>query len=293
MKLDKLSIITLSLIGLLFFIPIIQVKGYSVGDSYRYIVEDASGEFSYTVDSTTTEGSTEKFRVGNTPVSESDELEVKVTNKDSSSADFEIYDNSSQLLTSASTTSLGFALGLILYSLYPFILLDLSSGSVNPIDVDKGVSIGDSWYLAPPDVNWAGVFNTYNDSDSWSDTYSEWEDNEAELNAASGARYEDNGATIIFSLTVIGQYQVFADDTDLTITHSMSFHYNVNENNLKGYFMSTSINGDLEGEETTFSMVVRVKEKGYTRRVGLPFFGVIFSLIASSAVILAIAKKKK
>lgn len=293
MKSNKISFITLSLIGLLCFIPIIHAKGYSVGDSYRYIVEDVSGEFSYSVGSTNIEGSTEKFRVGDTPVSEGGELEVKVTSKGSSSADFDIYDNSSQLLTSASTTSLGFALGLILYSLYPFILLDLSSGSVNPIDVDKGVSIGDSWYLAPPDVNWDGVFNTYNDSDSWSDTYSEWEDNEAELNAVSGARYEDNGATIIFSLTVIGQYWVTADDTDLTITHSMSFHYNVDENNLKGYFMSTSIDGDLEGEETTFSMVVRVIEKGYTRRVGLPFFGVIFSLLASSALIMVIIKKKK
>jgi hypothetical protein len=277
---------TMIILSIFLALPISNATGISVGDNYDYEVQDVSGDFSYDDGSGTVSGETDLFRVGDTGLSEGSEFNVEVTDVGSSSVDFDIRDSDNSLLSSASSTGLGFSLSLLVYSLYPFVVMGISGGSVNPIDVSKGVSLGDMWYMAPPSINWESIFDTYNDTENWSSLYSGWEDNEGQLNSASSAKMYDGNDTISFTLTVVGDYVVTADSTDLTIIHSMRFDYDITDYNLLGYWMTSNFDGTYEGSETDFHMVAKVSEATYTRNLSIPiiFIGLL-SLIGGISVI--------
>ncbi len=288
----KRIITSIFIIALTLSLPLSASQGLSVGDDFTFVVKAASGDFEYTDNAVTVSGETNKFRVGSTGVAKGQPLDVEVTNIQSTSVSFDI-DNNGSNLASPTSTALGFGLSLILYSLYPFMVMGISTGSVNPIDPTKGVSLGDIWYIAPPSVDWNAVFDLYNDTANWDAIADVYGESEEEMTFTSIAQWYDNDETIKFKATAGGSYVIAADDTDLTIIHSVEFHYNVTNDVLQGYDVLTLITGTYEGSATTFSMNAEVAEESYTRRIGIEPLALILGVILSSGVLVVIRKRKK
>jgi hypothetical protein len=290
----KLVISSLFLITLALSIPMTSGAAISIGDSYKFNPKKASGSFEYTNGATTVSGETDKFRVGDTGIATGTIIEANVTNVASSSVTFDIYKDSdnSLLKAGAVSSSLGFALGLIAVSIYPFLAMGISEGTFNPIDVSKGVTLGDSWFFAPPNTNWQDVIDIYNNSDMWSDIYTSFGP-ESTLNATSYARWYDNQETLSFIVFALGSLVNTTDDTNLFVLHNLRFDYDVTTNVLMGYNMNTGISGTYFGEETQFSMVVQVAEQNYTRRLGAPMYVLTFGALAAMGIFIVFKKRQK
>ena len=282
----------LLIVSLALTIPLTTSQAVSVGDTFRFNVKKAYGSFKYTNGGVTVSGNTSKFRVGNTGVVKGSDLDVEVTALGSSSVDFKISNNGTQLAT-ATSSWLGFGLGLIVYSLYPFIAMGISSGTATAVDPTKGVSLGDIWYVAPPSTNWNSLADYYNDTANWQSFYDSWDDNEDELNVTSYSKYYDDGETLSLIVSASGRYVVSADGTDLGISHSLRFDYNVTSYVLQGYNVFTLILGDYNGEDTTFSMNAQVAEENYTRSLGAPFLWLAVGGLSIFTLAVIIRKRRK
>lgn len=291
-KMKKRIITSIFILALTLSLPISASQGLSVGDSFTFIVKRGYAKYNYYSEGEFVTGETDKFRVGSTGLSEGQLLDVKVTSIGTSSVNFAIKNNGSTL-ANPSSTPLGFALNLLLYSLYPFILLGMTTGSVSAINPAVGVSLGDIWYIAPPSIDWQDTFDDFNDTASWSGIAAVYEESEEEIDFTTAARWEDNNETIIFEVGVGGRYLITADNTDFTILHSVEFHYNVSSYVLQGYDIFTWITGTYEGHSTTFSLNAEVAEKSYTRRIGIEPLALILGVILSSGILVVIRKRKK
>jgi len=92
-------------------------------------------------------------------------------------------------------------------------------------------------------------------------------------------------------MSIIGNYVVAAETTDLIIIHTLRFDYNVTSNVLQGYDLFTGISGDFEGTETTFSMSAQVKEENYSRKISVHFLFAALGVL--SAFSIAVLRKRK
>lgn len=291
-SMKKTIIATLFVLALTLSVPFSVTQGISVGETFNFDIRNASGNFDYSTGSGTVEGETDYFRVGDTAVNEDQQITCEVTSVGSSSVNYDLSVNGT-VIKSATSSALGFGLGLILYSVYPFLVMGISTGSVNPIDVSKGVSLGDGFYIAPPSVNWNSLAEYYNDSSNWEDIYAGWDDNEANLTVSSYSKFYDEGETLSFIVSATGNYVVSGDNTNLAIIHNLRFDYNITSYVLQGYNMLTIITGTYDGYDTTFSMNAQISEENYTR--GLGFNGLILAVasITSIGLITIIRKRRK
>ena len=288
----KKLVTTIFIIALTLTVPISAGQGLSVGDSFTFEVKNASGNFEYVTGATTVTGGTKKFRVGSTGVNKGQQLDVAVTAIGTTDVSFNIKNNGTTL-ASPTSGALVFGLSLILYSLYPFMVMGISEGSVGPIDPTKGISLGDIWYIAPPSVDWEATFDLYNDTTNWDAIADVYGESEEEMTVTSLAEWYDEGETIKFKVSASGNYVIAADSTDLSILHSVEFHYNTTSYVLQGYDMFTWIYGTYNGQSSEFSMNVEVAEEHYTRRIGIEPLALILGAILSTGVMVLIKKRKK
>jgi len=287
-----ISVLTVMAILAILGLPSYTAQGLQVGDDYYFDVKKAYGSFKYSTCSSTVSGNTSNFRVGTHSVPKGAQIRVHIDALTSSDVDFSIYDSNNAKLTDVTSNGFNFALGLIYYSFLPFIVMGISTGTVNPIDPSIGVSLSDNFYIAPPSVDWNSVFDYYNDSTNWEDLYAGFNNGESNVNGTSYAKWYDEGETISFIVSVGGTYFDSGDDTNLFIIHSLRFDYNVTSNVLQGYNMVSTITGTYKGEDTTFSMSVQVAEENYTRRLGTPIIYIGLG-IAATFVVMVLLKKRK
>ncbi|HUU77931.1 MAG TPA: choice-of-anchor S family protein [candidate division Zixibacteria bacterium] len=275
-------------------IPISSSQAVSVGDSFVYVVKKAHGEFSYSEGTAVTvSGETNKFRVGDTGVAVNSNLDIDVTVVGSSSVNFDISSNDT-VLKSASNNWLSFGLGLIAASMYPFLMMGISTGgTTDPLDISKGVSLGDQWYIAPPSTDWDNLYDFYNDTANWAPFFAGFSNDEGTFNISSSATWYDDNETLALALVGLGTYSVSAEVTSLTIIHNVRFDYNVTSYTLQGYNMNTGISGTYQGEDTKFNMVVQVAESSYTRGLGVPYIAFAFGALFSIGLIVVIKKRRK
>jgi len=288
----KFTFFTFILLALTFSVPFISVQGVIVGEEFEFVVQKATGTFNY-VDVTTVSGETNKFRVGDTAIDKGDKITVQVDALGASSVDYTIYDESVTQLADVTSSNLGFALSLLYYSFYPFIMMGISTGSVTDLDVSKGVSLGDGFYIAPPGINWNDLYDYYNNPTNWASLYSGFDNDEGNVTTEATATWYDFGDTLAFEIDVSGTYAVVAESTHLGIYHSLRFDYNVTNNLLQGYDMFTLISGDYQGVNTNFGMTVQVTETSYTRDIGVSFLLIGLVSILSLSVIILIRRRSK
>ncbi|MBN1329337.1 MAG: hypothetical protein JXA54_07675 [Candidatus Heimdallarchaeota archaeon] len=292
---NKQFIIAIFLATLALSLPISDAVSVSVGETFRFNIKKAYGSFKFTNGAITTQGNTSLFRVGNTGVAKGQDLDVEITSVASTSVNFKISNNGTQLAT-ATSSSLGFALGLIGYSLYPFIAMGISEASnVDAIiDVNKGVSLGNTWFVAPPSIDWSALVDLYNNTENtaWQDLFAGWANDEGNLTVSSSAYYYDEGETLRLTLGAAGNYIVSAESTNLIIIHQLRFDYNVTNNLLQGYNLLTIISGEYKGEDTIFSMSAQIAEENYTRRMGMNTLILVVTAISVIGVITIIRKRK-
>lgn len=289
----KITIVTFLLIALTFSVPFLSVKGsLTVGDEFEYEVQKAYGNFNYTNTTATVSGQTDKFRVGDTALDVGDDFTVQVDSI-STGVSYSIYDSTESLLTSVSVSGFAFALNIFYYSVYPFVMLGMSSASVTDLDVSLGVSLGDVFYIAPPTINWNDIYDSYNDVAQWSSLFSAFESDEGNITTETKATFYDGGDTIAFEIDVSGTYTIAAESTHLGIIHSLRYDYNVSNYVLLGYDMFTLISGDYQGENTNFGMTVQVTEASYTRKIGAPFLIIGLASILSVSVMALLRKRSK
>ncbi|MCE7744755.1 MAG: hypothetical protein GPJ52_06435 [Candidatus Heimdallarchaeota archaeon] len=290
----KITLITFILIALTFSIPFLSVQGsLSVGDEFEFEVQKAYGNFNYVESAVTVSGQTDKFRVGNTALDVGDKIDVTVDAIGASSVDYSVYDASASLLADVSSSSLLFGLLLLYYSVYPFLMLGMSSASVQDLDVSKGVSLGDAFYVAPPNIVWADVYDSYNDPSEWASFFDAFDSDEGNVTTTTKATWFDSGETIAFEIDVSGRYEIAAESTGLGIIHSLRFDYNVSNYVLLGYDMFTLIIGDYQGINTNFAMTVQVTESSYTRKIGAPFLLIGLASILTVSVMVLLRKRSK
>ena len=291
-KMKKRIITSIFIIALTLSLPLSASQGLSVGDSFTFEVKVASGNFEYIDGVTTVSGETDKFRVGDTAVNKGSQLDVEVTNIGASTVSFDI-DQGGVNLASTTSSGLGFALSLIIYTLYPFMVMGISSGSVLAVDPDKGVSLGDIWYIAPPTMDWDSVYDTFNNTDNWAPYFSAYNQSEADMAVTTSATWFDGGETLRFIVSASGNYVIAAESTSLLILHAVEFHYNTTSYVLQGYDIKTAISGDYKGDSTTFSLSAEIAEESYTRRISIEPLALILGIILSSGVLVIIRKRKK
>ncbi|MCG3253762.1 MAG: hypothetical protein KAX09_07930 [Candidatus Heimdallarchaeota archaeon] len=290
----KITLITFILIALTFSIPFLSVQGsLSVGDEFEFEVQKAYGNFNYVESAVTVSGQTDKFRVGDTALDVGDKIDVTVDAIGASSVDYSVYDASASLLADVSSSSLLFGLSLLYYSVYPFLMLGMSSASVQDLDVSKGVSLGDAFYVAPPNIVWADVYDSYNDPSEWASFFDAFDSDEGNVTTTTKATWFDSGETIAFEIDVSGRYEIAAESTGLGIIHSLRFDYNVSNYVLLGYDMFTLIIGDYQGINTNFAMTVQVTESSYTRKIGAPFLLIGLASILTVSVMVLLRKRSK
>ena len=273
--------------------PLTLGHGLAVGDEFNVEVKKAHGSFSYTNGATTVSGNTSSFRVGDTSVPIGGQIRAQVDALPGSNEEFSLYDSSNNLLKDVTSSSLGFHLALFVYSFYPFITMGMVSGTANPIDVDIGVSLSDIFYIAPPSINWDNLFDDYNDTEQWAAYYDAFEGDEGNMSSNAYAQWYDDNETISFFVAVAGNYVISAENTDLSIIHNLRFDYNVTNNILQGYNMFTWIYGQYNGETTTFSMSVQVKEENYTRRMGSPFMVAALGILTAFGIYNIITRRRR
>ncbi|MHA1121386.1 MAG: choice-of-anchor S family protein [Candidatus Heimdallarchaeota archaeon] len=290
----KITIFTFIMIALTFSVPFLPVQGVlSVGDEFEFEVKKAYGNFNYVDNTVTVTGQTDQFRVGDTALDKGDKIDVQVDAIGASSVDYSITDSSAVLLADISSSSFLFALSMLYYSVYPFLMLGISSASVTDLDVSKGVSLGDAFYVAPPSIVWDDIYDSYNDVAQWSDLFSAFESDEGNVTTTTKATWYDGGETIAFEIDITGRYEIAAETTGLGIIHSLRFDYNVSNYVLLGYDMFTLISGDYQGINTNFAMTVQVTESSYTRKIGAPFLIIGLASILSVSVMVLLRKRKK
>jgi len=292
----KITLITFILIALTFSIPFpfLSVQGsLSVGDEFEFEVQKAYGNFNYVESAVTVSGQTDKFRVGDTALDVGDKIDVTVDAIGASSVDYSVYDASASLLADVSSSSLLFGLSLLYYSVYPFLMLGMSSASVQDLDVSKGVSLGDAFYVAPPNIVWNDVYDSFNNDTNWEALLSAFDSDEGNVTTDVTATWHDGGDTIAFEVDVSGTYTIATETTHLGIIHSLRFDYNVTNYVLLGYDMFTLISGDYQAVNTNFAMTVQVTESSYTRKIGAPFLLVGLASILSVSVMVLIRKRSK
>ncbi len=291
----KQIIIAIFIAALALSLPVSNTLSVSVGEVFTYNIKKAYGSFKFTNGSTTTQGNTSLFRVGNTGVAKDQDLDVEITNVGTSTVDFKISNNGTQLAT-AQSSSLSFALGLICYSLFPFIAMGISEASNvdSIIDVNKGVSLGNTWFVAPPGLNWPSLIDMYNNTGNtaWQDIFAGWDNDEGNLSVSSSAFYYDDGETLRLTVGAAGNYIVSSESTNLIIIHQLRFDYNVTNNLLQGYNLLTIISGDYKGEDTIFSMSAQISEENYTRRLGINPFLIVVTAVTSIGILVIIKKRK-
>ena len=289
----KITIFTFILIALTFSVPFLSVKGsLSVGDEFEYEVQKAYGNFNYTNNTATVSGTTDQFRIGDNALDVGDDFTVEVDSI-STGVGFSIYDSTESLLLTVSTSSFAFALNLLYYSVYPFVMLGISSASVTDLDVGYGVSLSDLFYIAPPGITWTDIYDSYNDPSQWTALFSAFETDEGNVTTETKATWYDGGDTIAFEIDVSGTYSIAAETTHLGIIHSLRFDYNTSNYVLLGYDMFTLISGDYQGENTNFAMTVQVTEASYTRDIGAPYLLIGLASILSVSVMVLIRKRSK
>ncbi len=288
----KKIITSIFIIVLTLSLPISASQGLSVGDSFTFVVKSATGNFEYINGATTVSGETKKFRVGSTGLSKGASLDVEVTSIGSSNVGFDIKNNGTTL-ASPTNNGLLFALSLILYTLYPFLVMGISEGDVGPIDPTKGVSLGDIWYIAPPSIVWTDVYDSFENTTNWDPFFTAYNQSEADMTVQTSATWYDGGETLSFVVSASGNYLIAAESTDLAIIHSVEFHYNTTSYVLQGYDILTIISGDYKGDSTSFSMNAEVAEQSYTRRIGIEPLALILGVILSSGVLVVIKKRKE
>ena len=281
------------ILALTLSIPITTSQALSVGDSFVYIVKKAHGEFSYSAGTAVTvAGETNKFRVGDTGVAVNSQLDVEVTSIGTSSVNFDISNNGT-VLKSATNNWLSFGLGLIAASMYPFLMMGISTGgTTTPLDVSKGVSLGDQWYIAPTSTNWQGLYDFYNDTENWEPFFDGFNNDEGNFTIASSATWYDDNETLALGLIGLGQYTVSSEGTSLVIIHNVRFDYNVTSYTLQGYNMNTGISGTYQSEDTTFSMTCQVAEENYTRGLGVSQWILAIGALMSLGILVIFRKKK-
>lgn len=290
----KITLITFILIALTFSVPFLSVQGsLTVGDEFEFEVKKAYGNFNYVESAVTVTGQTDKFRVGDTAIDKGDKIDVQLDAIGTSSVDYSIFDASAVLLADISSSSLLFGLSLLYYSVYPFLMLGISSASVQDLDVSKGVSLGDAFYVAPPSIVWTDVYDSFNDDTNWDSLFSGFDNDEGNVTTDVTATWYDSGATIAFEIDVSGRYEVAAESTGLGIIHSLRFDYNVTNYVLLGYDMFTLISGDYQGINTNFAMTVQVTESSYTRKIGAPFLLIGLASILTVSVMVLLRKRSK
>jgi len=288
----KRIITSIFIVALTLSLPLSASQGLSVGDSFTFEVKVASGNFEYINGATTVSGETNKFRVGDTAVNRGSQLEVEVTNIGASTVDFDI-EQGGVTLASPTSSGFGFALSLMLYTLYPFMVMGISSGTVLGVDPDKGVSLGDIWYIAPPTMVWEDVYDAFSDSGEWATFFTAYNQSEEDMTVSTSATWYDGGETLSFVVSAAGKYVIAAESTDLLIIHAVEFHYNTTSYVLQGYDIKTAISGDYKGDSTTFSLSAEIAEESYTRRIGIEPLALILGVILSSGVLVLIRKRKK
>ncbi|MHA1434374.1 MAG: choice-of-anchor S family protein [Candidatus Heimdallarchaeota archaeon] len=272
--------------------PFTVTQGLSVGDDYWFEVEQASGNFEYN-DGALVNGSTNKFRVGTSSLSVGDIFRCDVDALPTNTVEYSLYSEADALLADISVSSLSWVLTLMAYAIYPFIAMGISgSGSVIGLDPTIGVGLGDIFYIAPPTVDWNGVFDYYNNSANWVSFLSGLSNDEGTVNGSSYAKYYDNDETLSFFMSIIGNYVVAAETTDLIIIHTLRFDYNVTSNVLQGYDLFTGISGDFEGTETTFSMSAQVKEENYSRKISVHFLFAALGVLSAFSIAVILRKRK-
>ncbi len=272
--------------------PLTVTQGLSVGDEYWFEVEQASGDFEYD-DGTVVNGTTDSFRVGSSSLSVGDKFRCEVDAIPSNAVEYSLYDEDDALLSDISATGIGWVLTLMTYAIYPFIAMGISgSGSVIGLDPTIGVGLGDIFYIAPPTVDWNGIFDYYNDSANWIGLLAGFDNDEGTVNGTSRAEYFDGGETLSFFMSIMGNYVVAAETTDLIIIHTLRFDYNITSNVLQGYDLYTGISGDFEGTDTTFTMSAQVKEENYSRKIGVPFLFAALGILTTFSIAVILRKRK-
>ncbi len=287
------SVLSVLVIFMLLVIPSLSVQGLQAGDDYYFNVKRAKGSFNYTNGGTTTSGNTSSFRVGTHSIPVNAQIRAHVNSISSGDVSYSIYDSSNAKLTDVTSNGFNFALGLIYYSFFPFIVMGISSGTVNPIDPTIGVSLSDNFYFAPPSTDWNNVYDYYNDSTNWEDLYNSFDTAESNVTGSSYAKWYDAGETISFLVSVMGRYIISSESTDLIIIHTLRFDYNVTSYTLQGYNLQTTISGTYKGEDTTFSMSVQIAEENYTRPLGLSWIYLGVGIITTFTIMILVKKKVK
>ncbi|MFW9997581.1 MAG: choice-of-anchor S family protein [Candidatus Odinarchaeota archaeon] len=290
----KLGYISLLLL-LVLSATVIPVRSVEVGDSIIYVVNKVSGSFSYSANGSTTSGSTSNYRVGNEKVPKGTEIRVNITSKIAGLVGYKIDDNGT-LLATASSSEAAFGLGIFYTVFNPFVAMGLMSLTVEPIEVDKGIHMGDWVYVAPTSINWDDISNNFVNASFWQDFMDVLTVNNAgSLNVTGTSKLLDNDETISLSFGMNGDYTNTTEETDLKIKHSIRYDYSILGRNLLGILQETDISGTVEGSTATFKVSIQVVKKGYTGLGGsvIPGFGFFAALLPLCLISTCWKRKKK
>lgn len=261
--------------------------GVEVGDTFTYVVKQASGEFNYKTGTITTSTTVNGYTLGDDAVPVNSELTINITAVDASSVAFNISSGEYSTVTSTSSLTMGF--GLLIGVLFPFLVLSDEA----EFDPTEGVSLGDWVYFAASDTDWDDFIEAWNTTSE--DFLNETEG--ADLSLELGSVLENSDRDVRFWLYLTGSIKNATENIDLTVNHKVMFAYDTSSGVLLGYRMVDNLKGTFDGRTTTFKLNLEIVQKEYSLPAfaggGTPGFEYIPALLMLTTWIVLLRRRKR